>query len=239
LATHSDRLSAIRLLYAMPIFLTGAAVGTGVGAAGWAAGEHAARSRATPTQIGGNIRRILQTGYMVSWHARCTAGPIGGLSINQIVRRSRNAFLSATLLLGLVLSACSGGASNPQAPATSAPASTSAAVAKPTPDQPTGTPAAVVNPAAQPASPPAEQRSVQAGGDTGAPVSEAPAAPIVQRSKTTGRPITLEVWLTDWEQSTQQLFNDQLVPAYEAAHPDTAAVREEFAQLSSSDRNAG
>src|SRR5258707_869347 len=88
-----------------------------------------------------------------------------------------------------------------------------------------GTPASAVNPAAQPAaraSSQPEQRSVQAGGDTGSPVSDAPAAPIVARSKTTGRPITLEVWLTDWEQSTQQLFNDQLVPTYEAAHPDTA-----------------
>jgi len=63
---------------------------------------------------------------------------------------------------------------------------------------------------------------VQAGGDPGGPVSDAPAAPIVARSKTTGRPITLEIWLTDWEQSTQQLFNDQLVPAFEAANPDIA-----------------
>jgi multiple sugar transport system substrate-binding protein len=67
-----------------------------------------------------------------------------------------------------------------------------------------------------------EQRSVQAGGDPGGPVSEAPAAPVVARSRTTGRPITLEVWLTDWEQSTQQLFNEQLVPAFEAANPDIA-----------------
>src|SRR5207244_8120634 len=42
-ATHNERLSAIRLLYAMPIFLPGPAVGVGtvVGAAGWAAGAHA------------------------------------------------------------------------------------------------------------------------------------------------------------------------------------------------------
>src|SRR5438105_10072823 len=78
LATHSDRLSAIRLLYAMPIFLIGTAVGAGVGAAGWAADEHAARSRATRTQIGGNSRRISLTGYKVSWHARCTAALVGG-----------------------------------------------------------------------------------------------------------------------------------------------------------------
>src|SRR5205814_2865544 len=95
----------------------------------------------------------------------------------------------------------------------------------PTTDQPAATPAAVSNPAAQAATAPngqAEQRSVQAGGDPGGPVSDAPAAPIVARSKTTGRPTTLEIWLTDWEQSTQQLFNDQVVPAYEAANPDTA-----------------
>jgi multiple sugar transport system substrate-binding protein len=138
------------------------------------------------------------------------------------VRRSRNVLLSATLLAGLLLSACSGGASSPQAPATSAPASTSAPVAQPTPNQPTSAPAAAANPAAPPANGQVEQRSVQAGGDTGGAVSDAPAAPVVQRSKTTGRPITIEVWLTDWEQSTQQLFNDQLVPAFEAANPDTA-----------------
>jgi multiple sugar transport system substrate-binding protein len=95
-------------------------------------------------------------------------------------------------------------------------------VAQPTPNQPTSAPAAGANPAAPPANGQVEQRSVQAGGDTGGAVSDAPAAPIVQRSKTTGRPITIEVWLTDWEQSTQQLFNDQLVPAFEAANPDTA-----------------
>jgi ABC-type glycerol-3-phosphate transport system substrate-binding protein len=87
-----------------------------------------------------------------------------------------------------------------------------------------GTPAAASNPAAQPAQATGgqpEQRSSQAGGDAGA-ASNAPAAPIVARSRTTGRAISLEVWLTDWEQSTQQLFNDQLVPAFEAANPDTA-----------------
>ena len=30
------------------------------------------------------------------------------------------------------------------------------------------------------------------------------------------------MWLTDWEQSTQRLFNDELVPAFEAANPDIA-----------------
>src|SRR5690349_11249218 len=123
------------------------------------------------------------------------------------------------------MSACSGGGNPPAAPtavATTAP--------RPTPEQQTGTPAAATNPAAQPAAAPTsataggqtEQRSVQAGGDPGAPVSDAPAAPIVARSRTTGRPITLEIWLTDWEQSTEQLFNDQIVPAFEAANPDVA-----------------
>src|SRR5438309_3572892 len=138
----------------------------------------------------------------------------------------RAAMVSWVLLLGLLLSACSGAAST-STPPTSGSAATSAPAAaqKPTPNQPTGTPASALNPAAQPAATASgqpEQRSVQAGGDTGAPVSDAPAAPIVARSKTTGRPITLEVWLTDWEQSTQQLFNDQLVPAFETANPDVA-----------------
>ena len=143
------------------------------------------------------------------------------------MRRSRYSLLSFALLMGLFLSACSGGgggaASGGQPTPSGAP--TSAAPVKPTPEQLTGTPAAAVNPAAQPAAPASgqtEQRSVQAGGDPGGPVSDQPAAPIVARSKTTGRPTTLEVWLTDWEQSTQQLFNDQLVPAFEAANPDIA-----------------
>jgi multiple sugar transport system substrate-binding protein len=154
------------------------------------------------------------------------------------VSKPRYSLLSFALLLGLFLSACSGGA--PAAPAVQP----TGEAPRPTPAQQTGTPAAAVNPAAQPAAPasgqagqpttgqagqpaaPAagqpEQRSVQAGGDPGGPVSDAPAAPIVARSRTTGRPITLEVWLTDWEQSTQQFFNDQLVPAFEAANPDIA-----------------
>jgi multiple sugar transport system substrate-binding protein len=136
------------------------------------------------------------------------------------VRKPRYSLLSFALLSGLFLSACSGGSSQP------APSSQATSVApRPTPAQQTGTPAAAVNPAAQPVPPGGnqpEQRSVQAGGDPGGPVSDAPAAPIVARSRTTGRPITLEVWLTDWEQSTQQLFNDQLVPAFEAANPDIA-----------------
>ena len=134
------------------------------------------------------------------------------------------------LAVALFASACSsGGGGAPTAPTSVAPAPTE--LARPTPGQQTGTPAtatnptAPTNPAAQLAATPGgapQQRSVQAGGDTGGPVSDAPAAPIVARSKTTGRPITLEVWLTDWEQSTQQVFNDQLVPAFEAANPDIA-----------------
>src|SRR5438132_483981 len=134
----------------------------------------------------------------------------------------RSRLLRAVLILALFASACSGGGSTTP---TEAPQATTQAPPKPTPDQQTGTPAAVTNPAAHAATAPngqADQRSVQAGGDPGGPVSEAPAAPIVARSKTTGRPITLEIWLTDWEQTTQQLFNDQLVPAFEAANPDTA-----------------
>jgi multiple sugar transport system substrate-binding protein len=142
----------------------------------------------------------------------------------------RSAFFNLALLLGLVVSACSGGGGGAPASATGGPAAATPAAGlgqQPTPaNQPTGAPAAAVNPAAQPvattSSGQPEQRSSQAGGDTATTASDAPAAPIVARSKTTGRPITLEVWLTDWEQSTQQLFNDQLVPAYEAANPDTA-----------------
>jgi hypothetical protein len=155
----------------------------------------------------------------------------------------RYSLLSFALVLGLFLSACSSGA--PAAPA----GQPTGEAPRPTPAQQTGTPAAAVNPAAQPAAPAtaqagqaasgqagqaaapaggqAEQRSVQAGGDPGGPVSDAPAAPIVARSRTTGRPITLEVWLTDWEQSTQQFFNDQLVPAFEAANrtpPSTSSI---------------
>jgi multiple sugar transport system substrate-binding protein len=140
-----------------------------------------------------------------------------------------SAFLNLALLLGLLVSACSGGAASTPSSATSGTAAATPLAApgqRPTPDQQTGTPASAVNPAAQPAaattSGQPEQRSSQAGGDTATTASDAPAAPVVARSKTTGRPITLEVWLTDWEQSTQQLFNDQLVPAYESANPDTA-----------------
>jgi multiple sugar transport system substrate-binding protein len=127
-------------------------------------------------------------------------------------------FLNLALVLGLFVSACSSSAD--------APTSATSSLAKPTPEQPPSTPAAAVNPAAQPAAATSsgqpEPRSSQAGGDAATSATNAPAAPVVARSRTTGRPITLEVWLTDWEQSTQQLFNDQLVPAFEAANPDTA-----------------
>jgi multiple sugar transport system substrate-binding protein len=124
-----------------------------------------------------------------------------------------SALLNLAVVLGLTASACSGGGGTSSAAVT--PEATAA------PDQPTGTPASAAQPAPA-SSGQAEQRSSQAGGDTATTASDAPAAPIVARSKTTGRPITLEVWLTDWEQSTQQLFDDQLVPAFEAANPDTA-----------------
>ncbi len=143
-----------------------------------------------------------------------------------LVSIRRSALVSCALVLGLVLSACSNGAPPGPAPTASGPVGTPASAPKPTPDQFSGTPATAANPAAQPAgaasgSGQPDQRSVQAGGDTGGAVSDAPAAPVVTRSKTNGRPITLEVWLTDWEQTTQQLFNEQLVPAFEAANPDT------------------
>jgi multiple sugar transport system substrate-binding protein len=135
--------------------------------------------------------------------------------------RTPRVLVNLTMMMALLLSACSSGAPAQPTPGSAAPA----AAPKTTPEQQTATPASSGNPAAQPAQTggdQSEQRSVQAGGDPGGPVSDAPAAPIVARSKTTGRPITLEIWLTDWEQSTQQLFNDQLVPAFEAANPDVA-----------------
>jgi len=146
-----------------------------------------------------------------------------------VSRNRRSGLWSLAVAVGLLLSGCSSGGSPapPAAPAASnAGGSQSTANAQPTTAAPAAPTSATTagNPAAPPAPPNSqpEQRSVQAGGDPGGPVSDAPAAPIVARSKTTGRPITLEVWLTDWEQSTQQLFNDELVPAFEAANPDVA-----------------
>jgi multiple sugar transport system substrate-binding protein len=137
--------------------------------------------------------------------------------------------LNVATLLALLVGACSSGVP-PQPTSAGAPPT---AEARPTSDQQPRTPTVAVNPAAQPASgggqstpssasDQPDQRSVQAGGDPGGSVSDAPTAPIVARSRTTGRPITLEIWLTDWEQSTQTLFNDRLVPEFEAANPDIA-----------------
>src|ERR1700738_2337636 len=136
--------------------------------------------------------------------------------------------LNVALLLGLLVSACAGGTGGPPPPSA---ATGGPAAPPPTTDRPTGIPAAAVQPAASTrtegpgpvaSGAPSEQRSSQAGADTATAASDAPAAPVVMRSKTTARPSPLEVWLTDWEQSTQQLFNEQVVPAFESANPDTA-----------------
>jgi multiple sugar transport system substrate-binding protein len=152
--------------------------------------------------------------------------------------------LGLTLLVSLALAACAsgGGAPGPTGNSTSGAAQQQpAAAAKPTPGQSTGAPPPTANPATQPAQPAAGtgtqgQQGSQAAQGQGqqpgssqaaaagdaSPANDAPAAPVVARSRTTGRPITLEVWLTDWEQSTQRLFNDELVPAFESANPDIA-----------------
>jgi multiple sugar transport system substrate-binding protein len=141
--------------------------------------------------------------------------------------------LAAMLAAVLLLSGCASGSPPAPAPA-SAPAPTAGSEA--TAAVPAGQAGSSVSAAsaptssgsqAQPTSQAAAQgqpapRSSQAAGEVGAPAGEAPAPPVVVRSHTTGRPVTLEVWLTDWEQSTQQLFNEQLVPAFEAANPDVA-----------------
>src|SRR5262249_11515948 len=155
------------------------------------------------------------------------------LEAASVLGRSRRSFvvnLGRALALGLVVSGCSGAAPSPAAPATAtgptasggqsanAPTATAAqsggATVGAATAQPTSAAGAATAPQTASGGQP-EQRSVQAGGDPGGPVSDAPAAPVVARSRTTGRPITLEIWLTDWEQSTQQFFNDQLVPAFE------------------------
>jgi multiple sugar transport system substrate-binding protein len=139
----------------------------------------------------------------------------------------RYRLLNILVLLSLLVSACSsGGGPAPSTNATAAPP-----VAKPTPGQSTGAAQPAGNPAAQPAQPTVAAQAQPQGQAPGASsqagselegTSDAPAAPIVARSRTTGRPITLEIWLTDWEQGTQRLFNDELVPAFEAANPDIA-----------------
>jgi ABC-type glycerol-3-phosphate transport system substrate-binding protein len=145
--------------------------------------------------------------------------------------------LNLLIALGLFAAACSSGGGG-TAPATNDTGNSQAqpaAAPKPTPEG-TGAPQPTANPATQPAQsgqaaqPTAQgaagqqqQGSSQAAAAGDDPrTSEAPAAPVVARSRTTGRPITLEVWLTDWEQGTQRLFNDELVPAFEAANPDIA-----------------
>jgi multiple sugar transport system substrate-binding protein len=139
---------------------------------------------------------------------------------------ARARLVTAALFVSLLIGACSPGApqtpsatSAPVAPPTVAPApgaapATGSATAAPAPI----TPPAAAAIAGQPTTP---GGSSQAAGDLG-PANDAPAAPIVARSRTTGRPITLEVWLTDWEQGTQRLFNEELVPEFEAANPDIA-----------------
>jgi ABC-type glycerol-3-phosphate transport system substrate-binding protein len=124
--------------------------------------------------------------------------------------------LNLVFLIGLLAAACSSGGAGtaPAVPVTS-----------PSQDQQPTT-----NPGAAPTQPTATvtQSQSQLGSSQAAAAGEpaanpdAPAAPVVARSRTTGRPITLEVWLTDWEQDTQRLFNEQIVPAFEAANPDIA-----------------
>jgi multiple sugar transport system substrate-binding protein len=131
------------------------------------------------------------------------------------VPRLRLSAIGYLISSALLLSACSSGA----APSAGTPVSTrnEQAAAQNTPAAQAPAAAAVQQPA-----PTAEKGSSQAAGDIDPRTGDTPAAPVVARSRTTGRPITLEVWLTDWEQSTQRLFNDQLVPAFEAANPDIA-----------------
>jgi multiple sugar transport system substrate-binding protein len=148
------------------------------------------------------------------------------LEVSAVVQPPRQ-LLSVALLISILVSSCSSGG----APASGTAPTQAPPLAKPTPGQSTGAPATTSNPAAQPAQPaqqappapgqPSQPGSSQAAGDLG-PANDAPAAPVVARSRTTGRPITLEVWLTDWEQGTQRLFNEELVPAFEAANPDIA-----------------
>lgn len=146
---------------------------------------------------------------------------------------NRVRFLSTVLVISLLISACSSGsAPTPTSAPTPGGAAASAATATPA-QAASGAPAAAAAPTQAPApaaagqaaagqpKPSAGGGSSQAGGDLGT-ANDAPAAPIVARSRTTGRPITLEVWLTDWEQGTQRLFNEELVPAFEAANPDIA-----------------
>lgn len=123
----------------------------------------------------------------------------------------------------VVAAALLAGACSATAPAAPTPAATSSGASA----SPTGAPSAPapagkspVSPA-NPAAAPGKPGSSQAAGEL-APASDAPAAPVVARSRSAGRPITLEVWLTDWEQDTQRFFNEELVPRFEEANPEVA-----------------
>ena len=125
--------------------------------------------------------------------------------------------LAVVVVAGLLLSACAGGGAPPASATSAPPAANGAAV---------GSGSAPTQAARQsaPAANQAAARSVgssQAAGDLG-PNTDAPQAPVVAKSKNQGRPITLEIWLTDWEQDTQKLFDEQIVPQFEAANPDVA-----------------
>jgi multiple sugar transport system substrate-binding protein len=137
---------------------------------------------------------------------RYGVGATGGIALVP------NKLLKLLLLIALITTACSSGGGG-TAPAVKD-TQPGAAEQQPTPGQ-----ASASQPASQPGQQPGSSQA--AAGESGAS-TDTPAAPVVARSRTTGRPITLEVWLTDWEQSTQGLFNDELVPAFEAANPDIA-----------------
>src|ERR671932_1602589 len=144
----------------MPIFFGGPTVGAAVGARGCAGAEQAATIVANATSGTRNDRRIPHTGYKSRWHGRCSAP---ALEEHHAVPKPRYSLLSFALVLGLFLSACSSGA--PAAPAGQA----TGDAPRPTPAQQTGTPAAALNPAAQPAAPAtaqAGQAAAPAGGPT-------------------------------------------------------------------------
>src|SRR5919197_252130 len=208
----------------------GAAGGLVTGAADWQALAKATSTRAAKWSVRRGCMALWRffSGGAHMWQkaALTLALPVGEGSFLKVLssgaistpRPWRIAVLSSVrvsilLTAALVLSACSSGAA-PAAPAEK-PAPTAA---NPAPAQTAQT---IATGGQSPAAP-ADKGSSQASGEIDPRAGEAPAAPIVARSRTTGRPITLEIWLTDWEQSTQSLFNEQLVPAFEAANPDIA-----------------
>src|SRR5437899_757389 len=97
-ATHSDKLSAIRLLYAMPIFLAGPAVG--VGTTVWAAGAHAATTMLRPIRMATNDRGIAPTGYKFCHGMR--VAPQGCLEVRRasFPENSRSARVAASPSFG-------------------------------------------------------------------------------------------------------------------------------------------